>query len=54
MTETLPIDGRSLTLEQFLAVTRGHCGVSLNPEARSAAASSRRAVERAVASGRPI
>ena len=54
MTETLPIDGRSLTLEQFLAVTRGRCGVSLTPEARAAAAASRRAVERAVAAGRPI
>lgn len=54
MTETLPIDGRSLTLEQFLAVARRNCGVSLAPEARAAATASRRAVERAVADGRPI
>ena len=54
MTETLPVDGRSLTLEQFLAVTRRNCGVSLAPEARTASAASRRAVERAVAAGRPI
>jgi len=54
MTESLPLDGRSLTLEQFLAVTRGGCAVSLTPEARSAVESSRRAVERALRSGRPI
>jgi len=54
MTETLPLDGRSLTLEQFLAVARGNCGVSLTAEARTAVAASRRIVERAVASDRPI
>ncbi|EQD54080.1 histidine ammonia-lyase, partial [mine drainage metagenome] len=54
MTETLPLDGRSLTLEQFLAVVRGGCAVSLTPEARQAVAQSRRAVERAVAAGRPV
>ena len=54
MTETLPIDGRSLTLEQFLAVARGRCGVSLAPEARTAVEAARRAVERAVTAGRPI
>ena len=54
MTESLPIDGRSLTLEQFLAVVRSGCSVSLTDVARSAIASSRRAVERAVGNGRPI
>lgn len=54
MTEALPIDGETLTLEQFLAVTRHGCPVSLGPEARDRVASSRRAVERAVAAGRPI
>ena len=54
MTETLPLDGRSLTLEQFLAVVRNGCGVSLLPAATSAVAASRRAVERAVASGRAV
>ncbi len=54
MTETLPIDGRSLTLEQFLAVARGNCGVSLSPSARTEVAASRRAVERAVAAERPV
>ncbi len=54
MTETLPIDGRSLTLEQFLAVVRANCGVSLSPDARAAVGASRRAVERAVAADRPV
>ena len=54
MTETLPLDGRSLTLDQFLAVVRGNCPVSLDPEARKRIANSRYAVERAVRAGRPI
>ncbi len=54
MTESLPLDGRSLTLEQFLAVTRGGCAVSLTPGSIAALASSRRAVERAVAAGRAV
>ena len=54
MTESLPIDGRSLTLEQFLAVVRGGCAVSLTSEARDRVESSRRAVERAVQSGRAV
>jgi histidine ammonia-lyase len=54
MAESVPIDGRSLTLEQFLAVVRGHRGVSLTLEARDRSASSRHAVERAVAAGRPV
>ena len=54
MTETLPLDGRSLTLEQFLAVARGGCGVSLDATARAAVAASRRVVERVVAANRPV
>lgn len=54
MTETLPIDGRSLTLEQFLAVVRGNARVAIAPGARIAVAASRSAVERAVASHRPV
>ncbi|MFY9716686.1 MAG: histidine ammonia-lyase [Thermoplasmata archaeon] len=54
MTETLPLDGRSLTLDQFLAVVREGCGVSILPESLVAVAASRRAVERAVASGRAV
>jgi histidine ammonia-lyase len=54
MTESLPVDGGSLTLDQFLAVTRSGCPVALAPEARARVAESRRAVERAVAAGRAV
>lgn len=54
MTEALPIDGTSLTLDQFLAVTRGGCPVALAPEGRARLAESRGAVERAVANGRAV
>jgi len=54
MTEPLSLDGRSLTLEQFLEVVRDHRAVSLTPETRSASRASRHAVERAVAAGRPV
>lgn len=54
MTESLPVDGASLTLEQFLAVTRGGCAVALPPEARSAVAASRRVVDRAVAARKTV
>ena len=54
MTESLPLDGESLSLEQFLAVTRDGCPVALTSEARSRIAASRRIVERAVSAGRTI
>ncbi|HYA58463.1 MAG TPA: histidine ammonia-lyase [Thermoplasmata archaeon] len=54
MTETLPLDGRSLTLDQFLAVVRGGCAVSVDPDARREVMASRRVVERAIASGRAV
>ncbi|MCI4362312.1 MAG: histidine ammonia-lyase [Thermoplasmata archaeon] len=54
MTESLPIDGRSLTLEQFLSVVRGHTTVSLTAEARAAIVASRAVVEAAVHRERPV
>ncbi|MCI4360684.1 MAG: aromatic amino acid ammonia-lyase, partial [Thermoplasmata archaeon] len=54
MTESLPLDGESLSLDQFLAVVRGGCPVSITSEARSRVAASRRVVERAVQAGRTI
>src|SRR5487761_46886 len=54
MSEPLEPDGRSLTLEQFLAVVRGGQPVMLSSEAREAITLARRAVERIVASGRPV
>jgi len=54
MAEVISVDGRSLTLDQFLAVVRGGRSVSLAPDARPALEASRAAVEHAVAAGRPI
>ncbi|MCI4331575.1 MAG: histidine ammonia-lyase [Thermoplasmata archaeon] len=54
MTESLPIDGRSLSVEQFLAVVRGKCAVAVAPDSLQRVAASRRVVERAVAQGRPV
>ena len=54
MVDALPVDGRSLSLEGFLAVARGPRPVALAPDAKGAIAASRRAVEQAVASGRAV
>jgi histidine ammonia-lyase len=54
VTEAVPLDGRSLSLEEFLAVARAGHAVQLVPEARTVIESSRRSVERAVASQRPV
>ncbi|HLY77587.1 MAG TPA: histidine ammonia-lyase [Thermoplasmata archaeon] len=54
MTEPLALDGRSLTLDQFLAVARGGRPVSLAATARPAVEASRHTVERAVKAGRPV
>jgi histidine ammonia-lyase len=54
MTETVALDGRSLSLEKFLAVARGNAQVSLPTEVRQAVARSRAVVERAIQEDRPI
>jgi histidine ammonia-lyase len=54
VTETLPIDGRSLTLEQLLAVVRGGTPATLAPAARRAMEASRHAVEDAVRAERKV
>jgi histidine ammonia-lyase len=54
MPEPVPIDGRSLTLEQFLEVTRAQRPVVLAESARPGIDASRRAVERLVRAGRPV
>jgi histidine ammonia-lyase len=54
MTETLPLDGSSLTLEQFLAVTRGRCGISLVPGAWESIRVARGSVERAATARRVV
>jgi len=54
MVDALPVDGRSLSLEGFLAVALGPRPVALAPDAKGAIAASRRAVEQAVASGRAV
>jgi histidine ammonia-lyase len=54
MTETVAIDGRSLTLEQFTAVARDHCPVALDPAAAGRVRASRQVVDRAIASRRPV
>jgi histidine ammonia-lyase len=54
VTGPLSIDGRSLTLAEFLSVARGETSVALAPAARGGLAASRAAVERAIASGRAV
>ncbi|MCI4324931.1 MAG: histidine ammonia-lyase [Thermoplasmata archaeon] len=54
MTESLPIDGRSLALEPFLSVVRGRSTVSLTAEARAEIQASRAVVDAAVRRGRAI
>jgi histidine ammonia-lyase len=54
MSEPVPLDGRSLTLERLVAVVRQGHPVSLAPEARARVRASRQAVESAVASGRAV
>ncbi|MGI0052968.1 MAG: histidine ammonia-lyase [Thermoplasmata archaeon] len=54
MTESLPLDGRSLTLPQFLAVARHRCEVALVPSAWEAVRAARAHVESAVASDRTV
>jgi len=54
MTEPVPLDGRSLTIERFLGVVRGGTTVALAPEALAKVRASRAAVERAVVSGKAV
>jgi len=54
VSDPLPIDGRSLTLEQFVEVVRRDRPVVLSTDARTALGASRGAVERAVAGGRAV
>jgi histidine ammonia-lyase len=54
MTETVLLDGRSLTLERFVSIARAGRTVALAPEALEHARASRRAVDRAVAAGRSV
>jgi histidine ammonia-lyase len=52
--DSVLVDGRSLSLEQFLAVARHGRSVALPAEARTRIAASRTSVERAVAAGRAV
>jgi histidine ammonia-lyase len=54
MTETVALDGRSLSLDRFLAVARKQARVSLTPESLRAVGVSRAAVQRAVEARRPV
>ena len=54
MTEPLPLDGRSLTLDQFLEVTRSGRSVAVASSARPGIEASRRAVDRALHAGHPV
>jgi histidine ammonia-lyase len=54
MPDPVPLDGRSLTLEEFVAVARRGVPVVLAPEAVVRVRASREAVDRAVAAGRPV
>ncbi len=54
MTSTVPLDGRSLTLESFVDVVRHRASVALPPSARAAMEASRAAVDRVVAAHRPV
>jgi histidine ammonia-lyase len=54
VTETLPIDGQSLSLDRFLAIARGGARVEITPKARERVRTSRGAVERAVASRQAV
>ena len=54
MAEAVPVDGRSLTLEGFLAVVREGADARLTADARSRLEASRRDVDRIVESGAAI
>ena len=54
MTDPVAVDGRSLSLDAFLAVARGARPVALAPGALERVRASRAQVERAVRAGRPV
>ncbi|MGP8072552.1 MAG: histidine ammonia-lyase [Thermoplasmata archaeon] len=54
MTGSFALDGRSLTLEEFLAIVRDGARVTLDAAARTRIAASRTVVERAVQAQRPV
>jgi len=54
MTGSEPLDGRGLTLAQFVAIVKGGRSVELTPAARAAVASSRGAVERVIETDRAV
>ena len=54
MKKTVILDGNSLTLENFLAVTRGNAPVEISGEAREKVAASRAVVDRLLEEGRPM
>ncbi len=54
MTEALAVDGRSLTLDQFIEVSRAGRPVALAESAWPGIDASRKAVEQAVRAGRPV
>src|SRR5579862_2496177 len=54
MTFMVQLDGRSLTLEEVIAVSSGNAKVSISPSGIENMSSSRRFVEAAVCSGQPV
>lgn len=54
MEKTVILDGNSLTLDNFLAVTRGNSPVGISGEAREKVAASRAVVDRLLEEGRPM
>lgn len=54
MNRTIMLDGNSLTLESFLAVTRGKAPVGVTGEARERVIRSRAVVDRLLEEGRPM
>ncbi|MDR1966353.1 MAG: histidine ammonia-lyase [Synergistaceae bacterium] len=54
MAKTVSLDGATLTLEDFISVTRNGASVSLDDEARKRVEESRRVVDSLVSEGRPM
>src|SRR5438445_8315099 len=54
MAETVTLDGRSLSIDDVIAVARRNVSVTLDPKMLKAVAESRKVVETAVARGQTI